>query len=72
MAVSQNKTRPAHRIRVRSSRQPEFTRMAGVQAALVEVAQAQAVAALFQQAHWDWTDPLSARSFQEWRGPASS
>ena len=41
--------------------------MAGVQAALVQVAQAQAVAALFQKANWDWNDPLSARSFEQWR-----
>ena len=30
----------------------------------VEVAQAQAIAALFQAAHWDWNDPLSARAFE--------
>jgi len=67
VAVSQSQPRPAHRIRVRSSRQPEFTRLAGAQAALVEVAQAQAVAALFQSAHWDWNDPLSAHAFEQWR-----
>jgi hypothetical protein len=67
MAVSQSQPRPAHRIRVRSSRQPEFTRLTGSQAALVAVAQERAVAALFQQAHWDWNDPLSARAFEQWR-----
>jgi anti-sigma factor RsiW len=67
VAVSQSQPHPARRIRVRSSRQPEFTRMSSVQAALVEVAQAQAVAALFQKANWDWNDPLSARAFDEWR-----
>jgi hypothetical protein len=67
VAVSQSQPRPARRIRVRSSRQPEFTRLAGAQAALVEVAQAQAVAALFQSAHWDWNDPLSAHAFEQWR-----
>jgi hypothetical protein len=41
--------------------------LAGAQAALVEVAQAQAVAALFQEAHWDWNDPLSAHAFEQWR-----
>jgi hypothetical protein len=41
--------------------------LAGVSTALVEVAQAQAVAALFQQAHWDWNDPLSASAFEQWR-----
>jgi len=67
VAVSQSQPRAAHRIRVRSSRQPEFTRMAGVQAAVVAVAQAQAVAALFQQANWDWNNPLSASAFEQWR-----
>jgi hypothetical protein len=66
-AVSQSQPRIVHRIRVRSSRQPEFTRLSGAQAALVEVAQAQAVAALFQAAHWNWTDPLSAQAFEDWR-----
>jgi len=67
VAVSQSQPRAAHRIRVRSSRQPEFTRLEGAQAAYFEVAQAQAVAALFQKASWDWNDPLSARAFEEWR-----
>jgi len=31
------------------------------------VAQAQAVAALFQQANWDWNNPLSASAFEQWR-----
>ena len=35
VAVSQSQARPAHRIRVRSSRQPEFTRLAGAQAASI-------------------------------------
>jgi anti-sigma factor RsiW len=65
--VSQSQPRPVRHIRVRSSRQPEFTRLTGTQAALVDVAQAQAVAALFRQANWDWNDPLSARSFEQWR-----
>ena len=67
VAVSRSQPRAAHRIRVRSSRQPEFTRLPGVQAALVEVAQAQAVAALFQKANWDWNNPLSASAFEQWR-----
>ena len=67
VAVSRSQPRAAHRIRVRSSRQPEFTRMTGVETALVEVAQAQAVAALFQKANWDWNNPLSASAFEQWR-----
>ncbi len=66
-AVSQSQPHTVRRIRVRSSRQPEFTRLTGIQAALVEVAQAQAVAALFSAAHWDWNNPLSAQAFEAWR-----
>jgi anti-sigma factor RsiW len=66
-AVSQSQPHTVRRIRVRSSRQPEFTRLTGVQAALVEVAQAQAVAALFSAAHWDWNNPLTAQAFETWR-----
>jgi Putative zinc-finger len=67
VAVSQTQPRPARRIRVRSSRQPEFTRLSGVQGVAVEAAQARAIAALFQKVNWDWNDPLSARSFEQWR-----
>jgi hypothetical protein len=67
VAVSESQPHAAHRIRVRSSRQPEFTRLTGVETALVEVAQAQAVAALFQRANWDWKNPLSASAFEQWR-----
>ena len=66
VAISQSKPRPAHRIRVRTSRQ-EFTRSAVRQASLIEAAQVQAVAARFEAAHFDWDDPLSARSFEQWR-----
>ena len=51
---------------MRSSRQADFVRQ-GVSAAIVEVAQAQAIATLFQRANWDWNSPLSARSFEQWR-----
>jgi anti-sigma factor RsiW len=67
VALSESKPRPAHRIRVRTSHQQDFTRLPGAQAAVLEVAEAQAVAALFQAAHYDWNDPLSARAFEHWR-----
>ena len=67
VAISESHPRAAHRIRVRTSHQQEFTRMAGAQAAVLAVAEAQAVSALFQAAHYDWDDPLSARAFQQWR-----
>jgi hypothetical protein len=67
VAVSAIQARPAHRIRVRTSHRQEFTRLAGAQAAVMQVAEIQVVAALFQAAHYDWNDPLSARAFQQWR-----
>ena len=65
--VAENKPRPVHRIRVRSSRSQEFTRLPGAQGALMQAVQAQAIGALFQSAHFDWNDPLSARAFEQWR-----
>jgi hypothetical protein len=67
VAVSQSKPRSARRIRVRTSRHQDFTRLAGAQTALLPVSESQIVAALFQSAGFDWSDPLSARAFQEWR-----
>jgi hypothetical protein len=65
--VSESKPRAAHRIRVRTSHQQEFTRLAGARAAVLQVAETQVVMALFQAAHYDWNDPLSARAFEQWR-----
>ena len=65
--ASQSKPPVPRRIRVRTSRRQEFTRLAGTQAAVVEAAETQPVAALFRAAHYDWVDPLSARAFAEWR-----
>ena len=67
VTVSETKPRPAHRIRFRTSHQQEFTRLAGTPAALIQVAEMRVVMALFQAAHYDWNDPLSARAFQQWR-----
>jgi anti-sigma factor RsiW len=63
VAVSQRMPRLERRIRVRTSRRQEFTRSTGA----LPVAQAADVAALFQAAHYDWNDPLSAQAFQQWR-----
>jgi hypothetical protein len=59
---SRHNTAP-HRIRIRT-RNSQFTRTVG-QNADASTAQLQA---LFQSAHYDWDDPLSARSYQSWRG----
>jgi hypothetical protein len=65
--ASQSKPLVPRRIRVRTSRRQEFTRLAGTQAVIVAAAETQPVAALFRAAHYDWIDPLSARAFAEWR-----
>jgi anti-sigma factor RsiW len=65
--LSESKPPAARHIRVRTSHRQEFTRMAGMQAVFVQVADVQAVAALFAAAHYDWNDPLSARAFAQWR-----
>jgi hypothetical protein len=67
VAVSESKPRPAHRIRVRTSHQQEFTRLAGARTPLVEVVEPPAVAALLQAANFDLMDPLSAHAFRAWR-----
>jgi anti-sigma factor RsiW len=67
VAVSESQPRPARHIRVRTSHRQEFTRLAGAQASLIQVAAQQAVAAQFQAANFDWNDPLSARAFEQWR-----
>jgi hypothetical protein len=51
-----------HRIRIRT-RNSQFTRTVG-QKPDGSTARLQA---LFQSAHYDWDDPLSARSYQSWR-----
>jgi hypothetical protein len=50
----------ARRIEIRT-RDRRFTRVTGVDTA------ASPVQALFQAAHYDWADPLSAKSYQAWR-----
>jgi hypothetical protein len=69
--ISESKPHVAHRVRVRTSHQQEFTRLAVMPAALqvgeAQAAEAPTVGALFAEAHYDWNDPLSARAFQQWR-----
>lgn len=72
MAVAEAKPRPVHRIRVRTGKL-DFTRVIGPQAPLTSAAAGAPMEALanlgvlFNQAHYDWNDPLSARSFEQWR-----
>lgn len=47
----------------------QFTRLAGVAGTLPQEPASPALEALFQEAHWDWNDPLSARAFAAWRDP---
>jgi hypothetical protein len=72
IAVAEAKPRPVHRIRVRTGNL-DFTRVIGPQAPLTSAAASPSaealfnIGALFNQAHYDWNDPLSARSFEQWR-----
>ncbi len=53
----------------------KFTRLVApkaVPAAMAMAGEDQELMALFGAAHYDWNDPLSARSFQEWRGGLAS
>ena len=72
IATAEAKPRPVHRIRVRTGNL-DFTRVIGPRAPLTSAAAGPPVeavvniGALFNLAHYDWNDPLSARSFEQWR-----
>ncbi|HUI56469.1 MAG TPA: zf-HC2 domain-containing protein [Bryobacteraceae bacterium] len=67
VAVAEAKPPAVRRhIRVRTGTQ-QFTRAVGPQVAMMPAAQTAALILLFQAAHYDWNDPLSARAFQTWR-----
>jgi len=66
IATAEAKPRRVHRIRVRTGNL-DFTRVVGPQAPLTTAAAAPSVEALFNLAHIDRNDPLSARSFEQWR-----
>src|ERR1035438_6379107 len=64
IATAEAKPRLVHRIRVRTGNL-DFTRVIGPQAPLTSAAAD--IGGLFNLAHYDWNDPLSARSFEQWR-----
>ena len=72
IAVAEAKPRPVHRIHVRTGNL-DFTRVIGPRAPLTSAAAGPSLEALvnigslFALAHYDWNDPLSARSFEQWR-----
>ena len=72
IATAEAKPRLVHRIRVRTGNL-DFTRVIGSQAPLTSAAAgpsleaAVKIGALFNLANYDWNDPLSARSFEQWR-----
>ena len=66
IATAEAKPRLVHRIRVRTGNL-DFTRVIGPQAPLTPADAGPSVEALFNLAHYDWNDPLSARSFEQWR-----
>jgi anti-sigma factor RsiW len=70
VAIAESQPKAVRHIRIRT-RTHQITRLidgAGVEPALAHRdADAPAIQALFAAAHYDWDDPLSARSFQAWR-----
>src|ERR1017187_10158726 len=72
IATAEAKARPVHRIRVRTGNL-DFTRVIGPRAPLTSAAAGPSfealvkIGTLFSQAHYPWNDPLSARSFEQWR-----
>jgi Putative zinc-finger len=49
------------------TRSIQYSRLAGVAGTLPKEPAAPALEALFQRAHWDWNNPLSAQAFDSWR-----
>ena len=67
VAVAQAGPRAQRHIRIRT-RDRQMTRVVGAPGAAASVEPAaQAIEARFAAAHFDWADPLSARSYQAWR-----
>lgn len=64
VAVADSRPRPARRIRIRTA-SVQLTRVIG---AGQPASDAPAIERLFRSANYNWDDPLSARSFETWRG----
>lgn len=64
--ISDARPHPVRRLRILSSRGP-MARTIGVAATTRPAASETEIAHLFQAAHYDWNDPLSARSYGAWR-----
>jgi hypothetical protein len=66
VAASQASPAPSPRIRIRTPRR-DLTRAPGAAQTVAARPEWAAVEAMFKLARYDWNDPLSARSFQQWR-----
>src|ERR1039457_666381 len=72
IAIAEAKPRPVHRLRVRTGNLV-LSRVIGPRAPLTSAAAGPSfeeivkIGTLFSQAHYPWNDPLSARSFEQWR-----
>ena len=64
VAVSEGRPHMTKRLRITTSRR-QMTRV--VYGTGVPPADEAEISALFQSAHYDWTDPLSARAYSDWR-----
>jgi len=70
-AVAASESRPAAHKRLRiTTRTGQMTRVIGV--AHKPAAHENEIARLFDAAHYDWDDPLSAKSYSAWRGQLPS
>jgi hypothetical protein len=64
VAISETRPHTAKRLRITTSRR-QITRV--VYGAATPAPEEAEIAALFRAAHYDWTDPLSARAYADWR-----
>jgi hypothetical protein len=72
VAAEESHPRTARRVRIRTAKR-QVTRVLGAQSKAIPVSDDdRSIEALFLAAHYDWNDPLSARSYQAWRDQAAS
>ncbi len=71
VASADSKPGKVKRVRIRT-RRATVTRVIGSPLQAAQNKELEPIEALFRQAHYDWDDPLSARTFQRWRSQLSS
>jgi hypothetical protein len=71
IAAAKRPSTVQRRVLIRT-RNLQMTRVVGARFRLPKEPAAPALQALFEKAHWDWNDPLSAQAFADWRNPLKS